>query len=340
LKARGWLLAIALVITAITGAGLYLYRDYQTFLNTPLNVTAQQAVLTVKPGDSVSVVAEHLKQQDIIGSEHAVLYLQAYARLEQLAQRIQVGEYALKPGLTPRDLLAQLVEGSVVQYALTIVEGWTFRQMLAAIADHEQIEQTLQGLDDAEIMSRLGHPELHPEGRFFPETYHFPAGTTDLAFLQRAFETMERHLQQAWEQRIDNLPLKTPYQALILASIIERETGLPSERREIAGVFIRRLRKGMLLQTDPTVIYGMGDTFDGNIRRSDLKRDTPYNTYTRRGLPPTPIALPGEGSLVAAVNPAPGNTFYFVARGDGSHAFSRTLKEHNRNVRRYQLNKP
>jgi UPF0755 protein len=338
LKARGWL--FAMLAMAVTGAGLYLYWDYRTFLDNPLNVTEEEIVFEVNPGDSVTVVAERLKQRNVLESARAVLYLQAYARLTHVAHRIQVGEYALKPGMNPRTLLTKLVAGDVVQYALTIVEGWTFRQMLAAIADHEKIEQTLQGLGDVEIMTQLGYPELHPEGRFFPETYHFPARTTDVAVLKRAFDTMERHLREVWEQRVDDLPIKNPYQVLILASIIERETALPREYREVAGVFVRRLRKGMLLQTDPTVIYGMGDTFDGNIRRSDLRRDTPYNTYTRSGLPPTPIALPGKGALMAAVNPAPGNTFYFVARGDGSHAFSRTLKEHNRNVRRYQLNQP
>jgi UPF0755 protein len=338
LKARGWLLTLMTV--AVIGAGLYVYQDYRIFLDTPLTVPPQGVTFEVKSGDSIAVIAQQLEQRGVLDSARSALYLQVYARLERLAHRIQVGEYAIKPGMTPRNLMAQVAAGRVVQYALTLVEGWTFQQMLAAVAGHEKIEQTLQGLDEAQIMARLGHPDLHPEGRFFPDTYHFPAGTTDLAFLQRAFETLQRRLQQAWAQRAADLPLKNPDQALILASIIEKETAVPSERREIAGVFVRRLRKGMRLQTDPTVIYGLGKEFDGNLRRADLKRDTPYNTYTRPGLPPTPIALPGGESIAAAVNPAAGDTLYFVARGDGSHVFSRTLAEHNRWVRRYQLNKP
>ena len=209
--------------------------------------------------------------------------------------------------------------------------------MMEAVRHHPKIQQTLEGLSDAEIMDRLGHPDENPEGRFFPDTYHFPRGTTDVVFLQRAYATMARRLDEAWRQRAPDLPLKTPYQALILASIIEKETGLPEERPAIAGVFIRRLRKGMRLQTDPTVIYGLGESCDGELRRRDLRRDTPYNTYVHKGLTPTPIALPGAGSLRAAVNPAPGDALYFVATGNGGHVFSNTLKEHNRAVRKYQL---
>lgn len=316
-------------------AGGVLYTDYRAFLGRPMAVPEAGIVLDVAPGSSITSIGKQLQDRGVLDSS---LYLQVYARLTDRASRIKVGEYRIQPGTTPRDFLEQLIEGRIIQYALTIVEGWTFHQMLQAVAAHKKIANTLRGLDDAQIMSRLGHPREHPEGRFFPDTYFFPAGTTDFAFLKRAFQTMERRLRDAWEQRDPDLPLDTPYEVLILASIIEKETALPSERREIAGVLIRRLNKGMRLQVDPTVIYGLGEAFDGNIRREDLRRDTPYNTYTHKGLPPTPIALPGAESLLAAVKPAPGDTLYFVARGDGSHIFTRTLGEHNRAVQKYQLN--
>jgi UPF0755 protein len=265
------------------------------------------------------------------------IYLEAYARLNGLATRLQAGEYALTPGLTPPALLERIVAGQVIQYPLTVVEGWTFRQLRQALAAHPKLVQTLAGLSDAEIMTRLGRPGDHPEGRFLPDTYHFPAGFTDAAFLRRALTAMDQRLADLWKRRSPAAPLQEPYQALILASIIEKETGMAAERAEIAGVFARRLRQGMRLQTDPTVIYGLGEAFDGNLRRRDLETDTPYNTYTRAGLPPTPIALPGLAALEAAVNPADGDTLYFVADGEGGHVFSRTLEEHNRAVRRYQL---
>jgi UPF0755 protein len=328
--------SLAILITGILVAGLALYIDYRHFLASPLAVPEQGMTLTVAPGTSIAGVAQRLEQQGVVSSSG---YLRAYARLHGLASRIQVGEYAIVPGTTPPALMEQLVIGRVIQYSLTVVEGWTFRQMLQAIASHPKLEHTLQGLSDTEIIARLGHPGEHPEGRFFPDTYYFPAGTSDLDFLRRAFDALEQRLTAAWEQRAPGLPLESPYEALILASIIEKETGVPSERREIAGVFIRRLQKGMRLQTDPTVIYGLDRAFDGIIRRSDLLTDTFYNTYTRNGLPPTPIALPGAASLMAAVNPAPGETLYFVAtgNGDGSHVFSTTLQEHNRAVQEYRL---
>jgi UPF0755 protein len=328
--------ATALTVLALLGiVMLYAgYRDYRSFLATPLKVPQPGWVLQVTPASSIGDIGQRLKQQGVLD---APLYWQVYARLHGLAHRIKAGEYALAANTTPPVLLDQLVQGRVVQYPLTVVEGWTFRRMLKAICDHPKIECTLRGLDDPEIMARLGHPGEHPEGRFFPDTYHFPAGTTDIAFLKRAYAAMEQRLQGAWEHRDPNLSLQTPYEALIVASIIEKETAAPEERRDIAGVLLRRLRSGMLLQTDPTVIYGLGADFDGDIRRADLSRDTPYNTYTRRGLPPTPIALPSAESIAAAVNPAPGDTLYFVATGDGRHVFSKTLEEHNRAVHRHQL---
>lgn len=325
---------LAFLIAAGLLAGLVLYADYRAFLEEPLGVSERGVEFTVSPGASIGTIAAELEAQGVLRS---ALYLRAYARLHGLASQIKVGEYRIAPGGTPRTLMEKLVAGRVIQYALTIVEGWTFRQMLDAVHGHDKLEHTLEGLGDAEIMARLGHSGEPPEGRFFPDTYYFPRSTSDVTFLKRAYETMEKKLREAWEKRVPDLPLDSPYQALILASIIEKETGLAGERREIAGVFVRRLRKGMLLQTDPTVIYGMGENFDGDLRRQDLETDTPYNTYLRKGLPPTPICLPGAASLAAAVNPAPGDALYFVGKGDGSHVFSRTLKEHNRAVREYQL---
>ena len=325
------LAALALVIgLALSG----IYADYRRFLDTPLSVPTEGLVLEVQPGMGVAAIDRDLRRQT--SPSRSVPYLQIHARLNGLAHRLQVGEYAITAGMTPRELLEQIVAGRVIQYPLTVVEGWTFAQLRQALAAHPKIVQTLRETDAAEIMARLGRPGAHPEGWFFPETYHFPAGTTDESFLRRALAAMERRLDEIWIRRAPDIPLDDPYEALILASIIEKETGVAAERSEVAGVFARRLRQGMLLQTDPTVIYGLGERFDGALRRSDLLTDTPYNTYTRRGLPPTPIALPGAASLAAAVDPAPGDTLYFVADGDGGHVFSRTLEEHNRAVRRYR----
>ncbi len=231
-----------------------------------------------------------------------------------------------------------MIKGEVVQHSLTIIEGWNFRQMLAAMHAHEHLEHTLRGLSDEEIIAKLELPYPHPEGLFMPDTYRFTRGTTDLEFLHRAHRALMQTLDQAWAERAEGLPLKTPYEALILASIIEKETGIAEERPDIAGVFIRRLNKGMRLQTDPTVIYGMGENYKGNIRRRDLRTDTPYNTYTRHGLTPTPIALASAAAIHAAVNPAAGETLFFVATGsEGRHYFSKTLEEHNQAVYRYQI---
>lgn len=328
-------LSIALAVL-VAGAALYgIHADYRRFLDTPLGVPTDGLVLEVKPGMGIGAITRELRRQP--GLLRSTFYLEAYARFNGLAPRLKVGEYALAPGMTPRDLLERIATGQVIQYPLTVVEGWTFQQLRQALAAHPKIAQTLREASDAEIMARLDRPGRHPEGWFFPETYHFPAGFTDEAFLRRALTAMEQRLARAWSQRAADLPLDDPYQALILASIVEKETGLTEERPAIAGVFARRLRAGMLLQTDPTVIYGLGAAFDGDLRRRDLVTDTPYNTYTRKGLPPTPIALPGAGALEAAIHPAAGDALYFVADGQGGHVFSRTLDEHNRAVRRYQL---
>jgi len=332
LKALGRIALLLLLAAAVAG-GLAV-REYRAFIDRPMNVPAEGYVLDVPAGSSLARVASQLEAAGVIDQ---ALLLRAYGRLSGQAARIKAGEYALAAGTTPRQLLEKLVAGEVVQYTLTLVEGWTFKQLMQAVRAHPALTQTLTGLSGEEIMARLGSPGVHPEGQFYPDTYRFPRGTTDLDFLRRAHELMKRRLAAEWDQRSEGLPLKTPYEALILASIIERETGVPEERPRIAGVFVRRLKLGMRLQTDPTVIYGVGDAFDGNLRRRDLLTDTPYNTYTRAGLPPTPIAMPSAAAINAALNPAPGNELYFVSKGDGSHYFSATLEEHNAAVRRYQL---
>ena len=295
---------------------------------------AEAVVVEVPSGASLARIARRLEEAGVV--RHARL-LEWYGRGSGLAAQVRAGEYHFPPGSTTREVLERLVRGEVVLHSVTIVEGWTFRQMRAALAAHPAIRHTLEEVDDEEIMRRLGEPDMHPEGWFLPETYRFPRGTSDLELMRIAHLAMQRALEAAWSQRQEDLPLETPYEALILASIIEKETGLAEERGEIAGVFARRLQRRMRLQTDPTVIYGLGPDFEGRLRRVHLDTDTPYNTYTRHGLPPTPIALPGRASLEAAVQPREGRTLYFVATGrpDGSHYFSETLEEHNRAVQRY-----
>ncbi|GAB6041901.1 endolytic transglycosylase MltG [Endothiovibrio diazotrophicus] len=321
-----------LLFSAALIAGWFVW-DYQRFAETPLAI-ARPLVLEVKPGRSVAALGRELAGRGLMRSPR---YFTLLARIGGHGRRIKAGEYRLEPGVTPRGLLEKLVAGRPIEYAITLVEGWSFRQVMAAIEAEDRLEHSLAGMGGGEVMTRLGHPDEHPEGRFFPDTYRFPKGESDLSVLRRAYERMEQVLAEEWAGRESGLPLQGPYQALTLASIVEKETGRAAERPEIAGVFVRRLRKGMLLQTDPTVIYGLGDAFDGNLRRRDLKRDTPYNSYTRKGLPPTPIAMPGREAIRAVLHPADGNALYFVAKGDGSHHFSATLREHNRAVRKYQL---
>jgi UPF0755 protein len=327
--------AIFVALALLLGLALYaIHADYRDFLDTPLGAPTAGLTLEVKPGMGITSIAAALRRQS--GLPRSSLYLEAYVRLNGLAPRLKVGEYPIMAGTSPRDLIDQIVAGRVIQHSLTVVEGWTFRQLRHALAAHPKIAQTLSEASDAELMTRLGRPGEHPEGRFFPDTYRFPAGFTDVAFLKRALTTMDQQLAEAWRNRAPDSPLTDPYQALILASIVEKETALATERAEIAGVFARRLRRGMRLQTDPTVIYGLGAAFDGNLRKTDLLTDTPYNTYVHQGLPPTPIALPGAAALAAAVHPAPGAALYFVATGDGGHIFSSTLDAHNQAVNRYQ----
>jgi UPF0755 protein len=291
----------------------------------------------VAPGASLAAVARDLENRGLMKRTGAWVRL---AKRTGGATRIQAGEYRIVPGTSPAALLAQLVAGDVVLHSVTFLEGWSFRQGLAAIQAHPQIKVELRGLRDAELMARLGVSDGRPEGQFFPDTYRFPRGTSDLELLRQAYARMQRELQAAWNRRAKELPFDSPYEALILASLVEKETGAAEERPLIAGVFVNRLRMGMRLQTDPTVIYGLGEKFDGNLRRRDLLNDTPYNTYTRAGLPPTPIALPGRAALAAAVQPATTDALYFVAtgRGDGRHFFATSLVAHNANVSRHLSN--
>ncbi len=322
----------AMLIVASFAAG-WILLDLQAFLNRPLVQDGQSTLYEVRPGTGLITVARDLRRMGLL--EHP-RYLVWYARWRGGADHIKTGEYLIEASMTPAALLDRMERGDVMRYSLTIPEGWSFEQMLAAVRAHEKVRHTLDTGNGAAVMERLGHPGESPEGRFFPDTYLFPAGTTDLALLQYAYQAMEQRLEQEWRDRAPDLPLETPYQALILASIIEKETGRDQDRAQVAAVFINRLRLGMPLQTDPTVIYGLGDAFDGDLRKRDLLADTPYNTYTRRGLPPTPIAMPGLASLQAALHPAASDALYFVARGDGSSHFSRTLADHNQAVRRYQ----
>jgi UPF0755 protein len=309
------------------------WMSYQSFADSPLQLSESAHYFNVEQGMSVGRIAASLQKQGYIDSSRMFRWM---VKISGEAQRIQAGEYLLSEGMTPAQLLENMVQGKVRQFSITLIEGRSFREMMQVINADPNLKHHLKGLSDSEIMARIGHSDEHPEGRFLPETYLFPRGLSDVEFLKRAYAALNEVLQKEWQARDVGLPLKTPYEALILASIVEKETGLESERPQIAGVFIRRLEKRMRLQTDPTVIYGLGQDFDGNLRRRDLKQDSPYNSYTRRGLPPTPIAMPGADAIRAVMHPDDGNSLYFVAKGDGSHYFSTTVEEHNRAVTKYQ----
>ena len=311
------------------------FTEYQKFLKTP--VIEQSTILfEIEKGESFRKITDKLIQN---GASIDPIWFRLLAYQQNLTHKIKTGEFVLNAGLTPSELLAVLVAGKSKQYVITFPEGWAFSQIRQEIESNRYIKQTLKGLGDKAVLKQIGASEDHPEGLFFPDTYYFEKNMTDAALLKRAYLKMQQILQQEWRNREKNLPLKNPYEALILASIIEKETGKASERPAIAGVFIRRLRKGMLLQTDPTVIYGMGKAYQGNIRYKDLRKPTPYNTYVIKGLPPTPIAMPGKAAIYAALHPEPGDTLYFVSRGDGSHVFSATLRKHNEAVNTYQRKK-
>ena len=328
------LLFALLMVAMVAFAGLFWQRT-QAFADRPLVLDKAERVLVIERGDGFNAVLAKIRALGI--DQGNDLEWKVLAATLKVAQRLQVGDYAITSGMTPRILLLRLESGEVIQRKFTIIEGWSFRDLRKALADDDRLIQEGTGLSDAELMARLGRDGIFPEGRFLPETYVHTRGTSDLAILDRAATAMDEALAQAWESRDAELPLDTADELLTLASIVEKETGQARERPLIAGVFVRRMRIGMRLQTDPTVIYGMGSAYDGNIRRTDLQTDTPYNTYTRAGLPPTPIAMPGKDALQAAAHPADGNALYFVARGNGAHYFSATLDEHNAAVRKYQL---
>lgn len=318
-------LAVLLALLATAGLGFYAYR--------PLTLPASPFEFALKQGSSLKSAARDMQQAGLLEQDWPFVWL---ARLLGKSAQLKAGNYALKHPVTPLELLRIITRGDVTQSQISIIEGWTFKQLRTALDANPGIKHDTAGLSDIEILQRIGATEMHPEGLFFPDTYNFAAGSSDLEIIKRAYRTMQQHLQEAWAMRAADLPLQTPYQALILASIVEKETGMPSDRAMIAGVFVNRLRIGMLLQTDPTVIYGLGDKFDGNLRKRDLLADTTHNTYTRGGLPPTPIALPGLAALQATLHPAQTDALYFVARGDGSSHFSSDLAAHNRAVNKYQ----
>lgn len=316
----------ALALVVIIGA--WALHHYHDFLAEPLMLPADGLVIRVQPGDTVPRVVKRLADQGATSEDWA---WRLYTRLEPVT--IRAGEYRLAQGLTPRGVLAQLASGDVLLHRFTIVEGWNYSQLRQALEASEVLDADPQALSVDVVMGRLGLPGAHPEGWFLPETYAVARGDTALSVLNRAHRGMREALDGAWSTRAEDLPLDTPYELLILASIVEKETAVPEERATIAGVFVRRLRQNWRLQTDPSVIYGMGESYRGDIRSKDLRKDTPYNTYIRRGLPPTPIAMPGLPALKASANPATGTAMFFVADGKGGHVFSDTLEQHNKAVR-------
>ncbi|MDM1707221.1 endolytic transglycosylase MltG [Thiopseudomonas alkaliphila] len=327
------LIAMLLLISAVVLSAGLAWQWYQRTLQQPLKLEQAQ-VLVAESGSTPSGLLSRLAADGIIQDS---FWLRLHWRYYHPQQALYVGEYEITPTMTAADLLQKWVKGEVVQYRLTLVEGWNIQQVRQALASHPALKQTLSAVSNEQLMQQLGLPAQHPEGRFFPDTYQFVRGQTDQALLKQANQKLEQVLQQEWQQRAENLPYQSKQQALVMASIIEKETGVAHERAEIAGVFVRRLAKGMRLQTDPTVIYGMGERYQGKITRADLRQPTPYNTYVIEGLPPTPIAMVGREAIHAALQPKAGDSLYFVAKGDGSHVFSRSLAEHNQAVRQYQL---
>ena len=323
---RRFLVLIALVVIASGGAAFW-------WLHQPIVASGEALELAIEPGTTPRGVA-----RDVVaaGAQTDARLLYLWFRFSGQDRGIKAGNYELPVGTTPRALLQKLVRGEESLRAVTLVEGWNWRQVRQALGREDQLKPDSASMTDEALMTLLGRPGVRPEGRFFPDTYTYAKGSSDVALLRRALHAMDRRLEAAWAQRAADTPLKSADEALILASIVEKETGRASDRGQVAGVFVNRLRIGMLLQTDPTVIYGLGEKFDGNLRKRDLQTDTPWNTYTRSGLPPTPISMPGKASLVAAVQPEATKALYFVAKGDGTSHFSASLEEHNRAVNRYQ----
>jgi UPF0755 protein len=324
------LMRLVLVVAVLAGAAA---AAAWWWLQRPLPMATSPVEVTVAAGASPRAVAEQLSAAGV-ATPPELLWL--WFRASGQSARLRAGSYSFERGITPRQLLDRLLRGEQQFEVVRIIEGWTFAQMREALAAAPALKATTKAMSEAEIMTALGLPGVRAEGRFFPDTYHYGRGATDLSVMRTAMQTLQRRLEAAWAERAGDLPLKSMDEALILASIVEKETGIEADRVKVASVFANRLRIGMPLQTDPTVIYGLGAAFDGNLRKRDLLADTPYNTYTRRGLPPTPIALPGGASLKAAVQPAQTRALYFVARGDGSSVFSENLADHNRAVNQYQ----
>ncbi len=321
-----WLASLLLVALGLLGSAFW-------WVQQPLDTRQTTLDLSIEPGTSAQAIAQTVADA---GAQTSPTLLYAWFRLSGQSRQMRAGSYEIAPGTSPQRLLNMLVRGEESLRTVTVLEGWNWRQVRQALAKADNLRPDSRALSDEALMTQLGRPGVAPEGRFYPDTYSYAKGTSDLAVLQRALKAMDKHLQQAWEARQPGAALQSPEQALILASIVEKETGKAQDRAQISGVFNNRLRIGMRLQTDPTVIYGLGEAFDGNLRRVHLTTDTPWNTYTRAGLPPTPIAMPGKASLLAAVQPAKTTAIYFVAKGDGSSHFSATLDEHNRAVNRYQ----
>ena len=322
-------IGLALLVLASALAGWRLHSA----LNQPLRLEGERLVEVV-PGDTPGGLLNRLESEGVLDG---AFWLRLYWRFNLPGQALHSGEYRLTPQQRARDLLDLWRRGEVVQYSLTLVEGWSFRQVRAALARQEALKQSLADLDDQALMARLDLAGVSPEGRFFPDTYRYVRGMSDLDLLRQARDRLDQVLQEEWARRAEGLPYRKPYDALIMASMVEKETGVAEERGQIAGVFVRRLAMGMRLQTDPTVIFGLGERYNGNLTRAHLQQPTPYNTYVIDGMPPTPIALAGREAIHAALNPVAGKSLYFVARGDGSHVFSETLEQHNRAVREYQL---
>ena len=321
-------LVVSSVIAAIGVGGTFVYWAQQ-----PITTEGEAIPFTISPGSGAHAAGQQIADA---GVPIVPILFNLLARIEGKTSKIKAGSYELKPGTTPQRLITQLARGEFAQESLTIIEGWTFRQMRLAMASHPGLKHDTAALSDKELMARISPEYVQPEGLFFPDTYLFAKGASEMQIFKQAHAAMIGRLSEAWDKRDPALPYKNPYEALVMASIVEKETGQKSERAMIAGVFVNRLKTGMLLQTDPTVIYGMGDSYQGKIRKRDLEADTPYNTYTRGGLPPTPIALPGAQSLTAALAPARTQALYFVARGDGTSQFSANLPDHNRAVNQYQ----
>lgn len=329
-KALG-LLVLLMLVSAAAGYGVWWW-----VMQRAVPMQAERIDYIIEAGSGPKTIARQMREAGISLDENQFVWL---ARLTEKDKQLQAGAYEAVQGDTLWTLLERMAQGDMLQTRITLIEGWDYKRIRTVLSENPHVKQTLVGLSDAELLAQLGSEATHPEGLFYPDTYVFVPGTSDYDILRRAYQAQADLLEKMWAERAPDLPLKTPYEALILASIVEKETGHSADRARVAGVFINRLRRGMLLQTDPTVIYGMGATYEGRIRKRDLQTDTPWNTYTRTGLPPTPIATPSKAALQATLHPEQHNFLYFVSRGDGTSEFSRNLNEHNRAVRKYILNR-